>query len=328
MDALLVRAGALGDLLLLRRAIAALRTAGHRVRLVAPAPGAVLVGPGPGEVDALLPWDAPEVAALLAGTPAARGPVAEALATADVVVAWTRSGEVARALASVTRRLLTHDPAPPSGLELRDSELAGNTAVGATRVGHVSHWLARALEPLGLAAAEDPPPLSFTRAEREEAERRVAGLSPGFLAMHPGSGSTAKNWPAERFLEFARRWTGAGARGEGSEAPFLLSIGPAEAERGFPAPAAAVVARDWPLRVLGAALARAGLYVGNDSGGSHLAAAAGAPTLAIFGPTDPALWSPIGPHVRCLRLPGGLEAVGVDAALRAARALPAISGVL
>ena len=54
-------------------------------------------------------------------------------------------------------------------------------------------------------------------------------------------------------------------------------------------------------RVLGAVLADAGLYVGNDSGVSHLAAAWGAPVLALFGPTDPALWAPVGPRVNVLR---------------------------
>ena len=53
--------------------------------------------------------------------------------------------------------------------------------------------------------------------------------------------------------------------------------------------------------MLGAVLAHAGLYVGNDSGVSHLAAAWGAPALALFGPTDPAQWAPVGPHVKVLR---------------------------
>ena len=313
MDVLLVRAGALGDLLLLRRSVAALRTAGHRVRLVAPASGAVLVGPGPGEVDALLPWDAPEVATLLAETPPVRGPVVDALAAADVVVAWTRSTDVAEALGRVARRLLTHDPVAPSGLARRGFDSAGATGNGG---GHVSHWLARALEPLGLDATADPPLLSFTRAERDEAARRVAGLPPGFLAIHPGSGSPSKNWPAERFLELARRWASARPR---LEKPFLLSLGPAEAEHGLAVPSTAVVAREWPLRVLGAALVRAGLYVGNDSGASHLAAAAGAPTLALFGPTDPAVWAPVGPRVCALRAPGlALEGLSVDEVVRAA----------
>jgi lipopolysaccharide heptosyltransferase III len=54
-------------------------------------------------------------------------------------------------------------------------------------------------------------------------------------------------------------------------------------------------------RQLGALLSRAGLFVGNDSGVTHLAAAAGAPTVALFGPTDPAQWAPVGPAVVVVR---------------------------
>jgi ADP-heptose:LPS heptosyltransferase len=45
-------------------------------------------------------------------------------------------------------------------------------------------------------------------------------------------------------------------------------------------------------------LARARLYIGNDSGITHLAAAVGTPVLALFGPTDPAVWGPRGRNVR------------------------------
>ena len=51
-------------------------------------------------------------------------------------------------------------------------------------------------------------------------------------------------------------------------------------------------------------LARARLYIGNDSGITHLAAAAGTPVLALFGPTDPAVWAPRGPNVRVARWAG------------------------
>jgi ADP-heptose:LPS heptosyltransferase len=53
--------------------------------------------------------------------------------------------------------------------------------------------------------------------------------------------------------------------------------------------------------VLAALLARAGAYVGNDSGVTHLAAASGAPTIALFGPTDPRVWAPLGPRVEVIR---------------------------
>lgn len=314
MEVLLVRAGALGDLLLLRRAIAGLRLAGHGVRLLAPAAGAVLVGPGRGEVESCLPWDAPETAALLAGE-ARPGAVAEAVASADVVIAWTRSADVARALGRVARRLLPHDPVPPAAAG------PGRNAIPThAPARHASHWLAQPLHELGLEAPAELPLLSFTGAEHAEAGRLLAGtgLPPAFVALHPGSGSPAKNWPADRFLVLAGRLSAASA----DEPRFLLSLGPAEIERGFAAPPGALVAREWPLRVLGAAFSRASVYVGNDSGASHLAAAAGAPTLALFGPTDPAVWAPVGPRVLALRAPSGsLEALGVEEARRAAARL-------
>jgi ADP-heptose:LPS heptosyltransferase len=60
----------------------------------------------------------------------------------------------------------------------------------------------------------------------------------------------------------------------------------------------AVTAHNLQLRLLAAVLSKCGAYVGNDSGVTHLAAATGIPTLAIFGPTDPAVWAPLGRNVK------------------------------
>ena len=58
-------------------------------------------------------------------------------------------------------------------------------------------------------------------------------------------------------------------------------------------------------------LSYARLYIGNDSGMTHLAARA-CPTIALFGPTDPAVWAPLGQNVRVVRAPeGNLERIGV-----------------
>ena len=292
---LLVRAGALGDLLLLWPVVAALRRAGHAVSLVAPARSAsALVGPG--AAVAAYDFDGPELAALLAGSPG-DGPLAGAIAEADAVVAWTRSPPLQGLLAGRSRRLLVHDPAPPAGGP------------------HAARWLARAIDPLVRDAereVEATPPLPFTDVERAAAAQETRELPEGFVAVHAGSGSPSKNWPFERFV--------ASARALASGRPWLFVAGPAE--RDAAPPADAVVARDWPPRRLGAALARAGLVLGNDSGVSHLAAAAGAPTLALFGPTDPALWAPVGPRVAVVRAPGGLlDSLGVDEVVAAGRAL-------
>lgn len=275
--------------------MAAVRGAGHRVRLLAPAaPARALLGQGLGEVEEVLDWDGPETAALLAGEPPV-GRLASVLETADAVVAFTRSEAVAEALRGGAERVLVHDPTPPEGGP------------------HASFWLASGLSPLSLFAGPDaPPPLSFSEDQHRGALALAGDLSEGFLAVHPGSGSPAKNWPADRFAEASRRL--AGGR------PWLLVLGPAEAQAGdWPE---AVVACEWPVRLLAAALSRAGLFVGNDSGVAHLAAASGAPTLTIFGPTDPALWAPVGSAVASLRAPGGeLSALTVDAVVETASAL-------
>ncbi len=257
------------------------------MRLLTPAAGAVLVGPGPGEVDELLPWDGQELAQILEGRPT-DGPIARTLAGSDLVIAYTRNESVVRALRDRARRLIAHDPSPPPSGP------------------HASLWLA---EPAGGCDVE-PPDLCFDASERAEAERLASCLPPAFLAVHPGSGSPCKNWPAERFRAFAEAY----ARG----ARWLLVLGPAEDASVWDSIHGAVISRELPLRVLGALLARAGLFLGNDSGVSHLAAACGTPTLALFGPTDPSLWSPVGRLVRCLRHRDGLAGLAVEDVLREA----------
>jgi ADP-heptose:LPS heptosyltransferase len=64
------------------------------------------------------------------------------------------------------------------------------------------------------------------------------------------------------------------------------------------------VLRDISLGALASVVAQGDLLLGHDSGLSHLAAALGVPTVAIFGPTDPARWAPLGRHVTVVR--GGL----------------------
>ncbi|MGD8878557.1 MAG: glycosyltransferase family 9 protein, partial [Syntrophobacterales bacterium] len=58
---------------------------------------------------------------------------------------------------------------------------------------------------------------------------------------------------------------------------------------------------NWQLGKLAALMHQADLYLGNDSGITHLAAACGIPTIALFGPTDPQIWGPRGPQVSIIR---------------------------
>jgi ADP-heptose:LPS heptosyltransferase len=247
-----------------------LRRAGAEVTLLAPeGPGSALVGEGPEEARRIVAWDGRDAARLIAGE--ADVP---AFGRFEAALCYSRSADVARALESVSPRVVVHDPAPASE--------------------HAAAWLARPLSALGIPVVA-PVSLVATDEERDVTHALRERLPPRFLAVHPGSGSARKNWPAERFAELAARLS--------NGAPWLLSLGPADEREAAALHAApgAVITRDLPPRHLGALLASAGLYVGNDSGVSHLAAAYGAPTLALFGPTDPAAWSPIGTRVRVLR---------------------------
>jgi lipopolysaccharide heptosyltransferase III len=104
----------------------------------------------------------------------------------------------------------------------------------------------------------------------------------GFVVIQPFSGSPKKNWPLELYRQLAGRleprW------------PVRWCAGPSEPLED------AVRIED--LYDLTCWLARARLYIGNDSGITHLAAAAGTPVVALFGPTDPAIWAPRGAAVR------------------------------
>ncbi len=116
---------------------------------------------------------------------------------------------------------------------------------------------------------------------------RVAGASErNSIVIHPFSGGKRKNWPLESYGELGRRLN-----------PKLVEwiAGPEEELRG--------AKRFEKLDELAAWLRGAKLYIGNDSGITHLAAAMGIPTLAIFGPTNPTKWAPRGPNVRVLHAP-------------------------
>jgi ADP-heptose:LPS heptosyltransferase len=118
------------------------------------------------------------------------------------------------------------------------------------------------------------------------------------LVMAPGSGAREKNWPAAYFVALGRWWR----KQSGGEVVVLL--GPVERDRGgFERIAEEfAVAQNVDLAQAAALLSGSSLFVGNDSGITHLAAAVGARSIAIFGPSDARQWAPRGAKVSILRL--------------------------
>jgi heptosyltransferase-3 len=122
----------------------------------------------------------------------------------------------------------------------------------------------------------------------------------GPIAIHVGSGSPRKNWPLARWHELIA----------GLNAPVLVIRG--EAEAGLSLPASIRVADRLPLEALIGELTQCRLFLGHDSGVSHLAAACGVPSILLFGPTDPALWAPPAPHVRVIRHGSDISDISVQ----------------
>ncbi len=137
----------------------------------------------------------------------------------------------------------------------------------------------------------------------------VLGVPPGTAALHPGSGNPKKNWPFERFCNLAENLERAGLA-------VRWVLGPAE--EGMKLPSGAEAWRNARLSDLAAAFAACRLFVGNDSGVTHLAAAAGCPTVALFGATDPGVWAPRGRLVSVVEGAGRtLEALDEETVLSA-----------
>ncbi len=122
-----------------------------------------------------------------------------------------------------------------------------------------------------------------------------SGLQSAPVVLAPGSGGRAKCWPRQAWLGLAQRLSNAGAS-------VAVVVGPVEQEvddpRRWPWPAATTCWVDRSPIELAEALAQARWFVGNDSGPTHLAAMLGVPVVAIFGPTDPEVWAPVGSHVQ------------------------------
>jgi heptosyltransferase-1 len=183
-----------------------------------------------------------------------------------------------------------------------------------------------AREPLSMPKVEFPHAVAV---EKQSENRSQPGVY-DFALLNPGAGWGAKQWPAERYGEVARRLAEDGVKS-------LINFGPGEdalmraVESASKGAATGVFSSLTELIDL---TRRARLFIGGDTGPMHLAAALGVPVVAIFGPTNPArngpfgtrsivLRSPISPTTRSRRArpdPGMLE-ISVDEVVAAARKL-------
>ncbi len=203
----------------------------------------------------------------------------------------------------------------PDGIFAHNLRTAGvkNLLIGPGKLddsAHAVQQLAQPLEKLAFFLEDALPRFTPRSIDLEAAHPVLKKFTAPFLAFHPGSGSSHKNWPVKNWRTLIEHCLQRAI-------PLLLIAGEADekelsafADYGLP------TAAHLPLRTLGAILSQSCGYLGHDTGISHLAAAAGARCLLFFGPTDPEIWGPLHPQVNILKSStGSMDAITPDIVL-------------
>ena len=192
--------------------------------------------------------------------------------------------------------------------------------------GHAACQLARPIEEMGIRVADLSEKVFPSIEDRQFASEFDRSFQQPVIAIHPGSGGKEKNWPLENWIAlFSREGRLSGVEGKGKRRCCSLVVISGEADK----TQTEQLEREWkdrdvrfaknlPLPHLAAVLERS-IFIGHDSGISHLAAAAGANCVLLFGPTDPNVWAPRNKKVQVLSAPnrrvGDLKIEEVETAI-------------
>jgi heptosyltransferase-3 len=174
--------------------------------------------------------------------------------------------------------------------------------LGANRPVHTAEHLASAMFWLGVPPNEIPRAKLIAHARPDR---------PPYVVLHPFASAPGKAWPLDHFVTVA-----AGLEAQGLHVVILA--GPSDDVSLF---ARFQVFRNAPLREVKNVMAGASLFIGNDSGPAHIAAAFGVPVVVLFGPSNPVTWAPWKTEARVLISEGDIAGISVDEVISAAAAL-------
>jgi heptosyltransferase-2 len=194
---------------------------------------------------------------------------------------------------------------------------------------HAARQLARPIQELGKRVVDLTEKIFLSDQDRQFARTFLGDSSEPIIAIHPGSGSKEKNWPLENWIQLLSIESDlcmGDAGNIGKRSSLLVVSGEADQTQTAQLEHAwkdrkVRFAKSLPLPEM-AALLEHTVFVGHDSGISHLAAAAGANCILLFGPTNPDIWAPRNENVQVLRAESGrikdLRIASVEAAITAA----------
>lgn len=286
---LIIRPGALGDLVVTLPTFEAIRKYFKNARIDIMGYSSFLeIVKGRFYADTISRFDQADIASLFTKNSNVPASLINKLSNMDLIIAFVSDKDqvmVNNLRAAGVKHVIHYEPFPSEGEDI-----------------HVIDHFLKCLDLLVIDHSNKIPKI-FLRDEdvllgEKFLNDRVVNPKKMLVAMHPGSGSRQKCWPTDRYVELIL-WLK-----KEMDAQILLISGQAdtgivEALRdkvrdNF------ILADQLPLPILAAIIKRSNLFVGNDSGITHLAAAVGTPTITIFGPTDPRMWGPRGEQVKIL----------------------------
>ncbi len=328
MNLLIIRPGAIGDTLLTFPVLRALRTqfTNPHISFVSNAnvlPLAVAFG----LAEAVSDYGHMQWGELFSTTGIQTPAMREQLQRTDLAICWLpdTDGLVERNLRTAgVGQVIVAPGRPAEGMHMHVVEYLAQT--GGVSVGPSKEWDS------SYGRDSSRPGMPVQRPAGRDSSRPYEGLSPrrmeslqkGHIAIHPGSGGEQKCWPPQCFATVIEWLWSLNGLGRHSHSVLLLA-GPADQERVHdilnsighpPKPGMLKMLVDAPLLEVAQQLQQCRCYLGNDSGITHLAAMLGVPTVALFGPSDPATWHPVGPSVRVIRAQA-LEYLGSDVVIEA-----------
>ncbi len=163
--------------------------------------------------------------------------------------------------------------------------------LGEERIVHTAEHMASAMFFLGVPRRQIP--------RARLVCRELPGRKP-YAVIHPMASTASKAWPASRFAEIARRLHDLEPVFIGGPGEDLSSFSDFECHAGA------------PLETIFSLMNSASLFIGNDSGPAHIAAAFGVPSVVLFGPSNPCIWAPWQTRSEVVHSPQGLGLIPVD----------------
>ncbi|HKB89917.1 MAG TPA: glycosyltransferase family 9 protein [Opitutaceae bacterium] len=313
MRILVLRGGAIGDFIVTLPALGLLRRQWPSAHIACIGnPRAAELALGRYYLDAVYSQHDAKWAALYGDT-ALSAPLQEFFGSFDLVINYWPDPD--NTLAHHMTQLGFGPPRTASKIFLSISALA-------TKAPAARHY-AEPLSQLGLIADDFVAKLYLKNDDIASADSilaKIAVRGRPLVAFHPGSGSVRKNWPVERWEQLIRQMHASTSThllliGGEADAAVLRTLSDTLTDSPFS------VLDNLPLPSLAAVLQRCHLFIGHDSGISHIASAVGTRSLLMFGPTDSAIWAPRGAAVTVIQRGSTLEAIDVDDVLCTAKAV-------